>query len=128
MRSLSSSVLSTSTRKTIGLGSVIIKSEVIFLAPKLTFSVSEQANRLVKPLFAGRSKRSQRQGARKIDERRRTAPVRCSEAIERNEAYESFSAACQCFVHNLLCLAHHRVQVRFIFEGLRVDLVDVFRA
>jgi hypothetical protein len=25
---------------------------------------------------------------------RRTQPVRCSEAIERNEAYESFSAAC----------------------------------
>jgi hypothetical protein len=30
----------------------------------------------------------------KIDERRRTSPVRWSEAIERNEAYESFSAAC----------------------------------
>jgi hypothetical protein len=43
---------------------------------------------------AGCSKRSQRRGARKIDERRRTLPVRWSEAIERNEAYESFSAAC----------------------------------
>jgi hypothetical protein len=30
----------------------------------------------------------------KIDERRRTYRVRWSEAIERNEAYESFSAAC----------------------------------
>src|SRR5262245_671942 len=36
----------------------------------------------------------QRRGARKIDERRRTQSVRWSEAIERNEAYESFSAAC----------------------------------
>jgi hypothetical protein len=44
--------------------------------------------------LAGCSKRSQMRGARKIDERRRTWPVRCSEAIERNEAYESFSAAC----------------------------------
>jgi hypothetical protein len=39
-------------------------------------------------------KKTQRQGARKIDERRRTYAVRCSEAIERNEAYEAFSAAC----------------------------------
>jgi hypothetical protein len=39
-------------------------------------------------------KKSQRQGARKIDERRRIFAVRCSEAIERNEAYEAFSAAC----------------------------------
>jgi hypothetical protein len=30
----------------------------------------------------------------KIGERRRTYPVRWSEPIERNEAYESFSAAC----------------------------------
>jgi hypothetical protein len=30
----------------------------------------------------------------KIDERRRTYSVRWSKAIERNEAYESFSAAC----------------------------------
>jgi len=35
-------------------------------------------------------KRSQRRGARRIDERKRTASVRCSEANERNEAYESF--------------------------------------
>jgi len=40
------------------------------------------------------SKRSQRQRAREIDERRRTQFVRCSEAIERNEAYEAFSVAC----------------------------------
>jgi hypothetical protein len=40
------------------------------------------------------SKRSQRLGARKIDERRRTCLVRWSEAIERNDAYESFSADC----------------------------------
>src|SRR5215510_348415 len=46
-----------------------------------------------KTLFAGCSKRSQRRGARQIDERRRNSPVRCSEAIQRNEAYESFSAA-----------------------------------
>ena len=43
---------------------------------------------------AGCSKSSQRRGARKIDERRRTRTVRWSEAIERNEAYEAFSAAC----------------------------------
>src|SRR5262245_28962753 len=48
----------------------------------------------LKTVSAGCSKRSQRRGARKIDERRRTQPVRWSEAIERNEAYESFSAAC----------------------------------
>jgi hypothetical protein len=36
-------------------------------------------------LFAGCSKGSQRRGARKIDGRRRTMPVRRSEAIERNE-------------------------------------------
>ena len=30
----------------------------------------------------------------KVDERKRTQPVRWSEAIERNEAYEAFSAAC----------------------------------
>jgi hypothetical protein len=39
-------------------------------------------------------KKIQRRGARRIDERRRTWAVRWSEAIERNEAYESFSAAC----------------------------------
>jgi hypothetical protein len=39
-------------------------------------------------------KKIQRRGARKIDERRRTWLVRCSEAIERNEAYGTFSAAC----------------------------------
>jgi hypothetical protein len=49
---------------------------------------------LLKSGFAGCSKRSQRRGARRIDERRRTMPVRWSEAIERNEAYEAFSAAC----------------------------------
>src|SRR6185436_687420 len=43
---------------------------------------------------SGRSKRSQRRGARSIEERRRTRVVRRSEAMERNEAYESFSAAC----------------------------------
>jgi hypothetical protein len=35
-------------------------------------------------------KKAQRQGARKIDERRRTLSVRWSETIERNEAYEAF--------------------------------------
>jgi hypothetical protein len=39
-------------------------------------------------------KKSQRQGAREIDERRRTYELRWSEAIERNAAYEVFSAAC----------------------------------
>jgi hypothetical protein len=39
-------------------------------------------------------KKTQRRGARKIDERRRTCSVRWSEAIKRNEAYEVFSAAC----------------------------------
>jgi hypothetical protein len=39
-------------------------------------------------------KKPQRQGARKIDERRRTYELRRSEAIERNAAYEFFSAAC----------------------------------
>jgi hypothetical protein len=39
-------------------------------------------------------KKTQRRGARKIDEWRRTCLVRWSEAIERNEAYEVFSAAC----------------------------------
>jgi hypothetical protein len=42
----------------------------------------------------GWSKRSQLQGAREIDERRRTLVVRWSEAIERNDADESFSTAC----------------------------------
>ena len=51
-----------------------------------------------------------------------------AKSVECNEAYESFSAACQCFVHNFLRLAHNRVQVRFIFEALRIDLVNVFRA
>ena len=45
-------------------------------------------------LFVGCSKGSQRLGARKIDERRRTSPVRFDETIERAEAYESFSAPC----------------------------------
>jgi hypothetical protein len=45
--------------------------------------------------FAGCLKRSQVRGARNIDERRRTSAVRWSEAIERNEADESFSTACQ---------------------------------
>jgi len=45
-----------------------------------------------KPL-TGWSKKSQMQGARKIDERRRTWAVRWSEAIERNEADGLFSAA-----------------------------------
>jgi hypothetical protein len=31
-------------------------------------------------------KKTQRRGARKIDERRRTLPVRCSEAIERKRS------------------------------------------
>jgi hypothetical protein len=47
-------------------------------------------------------KKIQRRGARKIDpsarsgqaKRRRTWLVRCSEAIERNEAYGTFSPAC----------------------------------
>jgi hypothetical protein len=47
-------------------------------------------------------KKIQRRGARKIDpsarsgqaERRRTEAARRSEAIERNQAYDSFSAAC----------------------------------
>jgi len=39
-------------------------------------------------------KKTQRRGARKIEEQRRTYPVRWSEAIERNEAYEAFSAVC----------------------------------
>jgi hypothetical protein len=39
-------------------------------------------------------KKTQRRGARKIDERRRTCSVRWSEAIKRNQAYEVFSAAC----------------------------------
>ncbi|HEU4343440.1 MAG TPA: hypothetical protein VFU31_17975 [Candidatus Binatia bacterium] len=47
-----------------------------------------------KTLIAGCSKSSHRRGARKIDERRRTYAVRWSEAIERNEAYGAFSAAC----------------------------------
>jgi hypothetical protein len=39
-------------------------------------------------------KKTQRQGARQTDERRRTYAVRWSEAVECNEAYEAFSAAC----------------------------------
>jgi hypothetical protein len=38
-------------------------------------------------------KKIQRRGAREIDELS-VLTVRCSEAIERNEAYGSFSAAC----------------------------------
>ncbi len=48
-------------------------------------------------------KNVQRRGAREIDPStalrtgwRRTEPVRWSEAIERNEAYEHFSAVCYC--------------------------------
>ena len=50
-----------------------------------------------KTLLPGCSKRSKlrwSRGARKIDERRRTRAVRRSEAIERNEVDEAFSAAC----------------------------------
>jgi len=50
--------------------------------------------RVKKTLLAGCSKISQRRGARKIGEGRRGYSVRWSEPIERNEAYESFSAAC----------------------------------
>src|SRR4030095_10478908 len=116
MRSLSSKVLSTSTRKTIDLGNVMIDSE------------SPSRWLLKKLLFAGRSKRAQRQGAR----RSMSGGVLClyvdAKSVECNEAYESFSAACQCFVHNFLRFAHNCVQVRFVLEALRVDLVDVFRA
>ena len=51
-------------------------------------------SRLLKNAIYRLLKKIQRRGARKIDERRRTYPVRCSEAIERNEVYEAFSAAC----------------------------------
>jgi hypothetical protein len=43
-------------------------------------------------VLADCSKRAQSRGAREIDERKRTPVVRWSEAIERNEGYESFSA------------------------------------
>jgi hypothetical protein len=39
-------------------------------------------------------KKNQRRGARRIGERTRTEPVRRGETIERNEAYEAFSAGC----------------------------------
>ena len=42
----------------------------------------------------GWSKRSQLRGPREFDEQRRTGAVRWSEAIERNEADEPFSTAC----------------------------------
>src|SRR4030095_933805 len=45
-------------------------------------------------LFAGCSKRCRGEAREKIEERRRTYTVRWSEAIERNEAYEAFSAVC----------------------------------
>jgi hypothetical protein len=59
-----------------------------------TSSYHGPIRRVKKTLLAGCSKRSQRRGARKIGERRRTSAVRWSEPIERNEAYEAFSAAC----------------------------------
>src|SRR4030095_9180120 len=88
-------------------------------------------------LFAGCSKKSQRRGARtkwsvgvmeywSIGSR--THHSTTPSLHYSDEAYESFSAACQCFVHDLLGLAHNRVQVSHIFEALRVNLVDVLRA
>jgi len=54
------------------------------------FSVSKVLKNFVCRLV----KKTQSRGARKVGERRRTQAVRWSEAIERNEGYESFSSAC----------------------------------
>ena len=83
-----------------------------------------------KALGAGCSKRSQRRGARNIDERKRTLVLRCSEAIERNEAYEAFSAAClgATAVAVKIDVQPRRVAVAVVFAGfhdpwrLRVNL------
>jgi len=61
------------------------------------FGLSTRAglpSRLMKTSVCRLLKKTQRRGARKIDERRRTWAVRWSETIERNEAYEFFSEAC----------------------------------
>ena len=64
-----------------------------------------------KILFAGCSKRAQRQGARRPMSGGVLLYVD-AKSVECNEAYESFSAACQGFVHDFLSLAHNCVQVR----------------
>ena len=38
------------------------------------------------------------------------------------------SATRQCFVHNLLRLAHNRIKVRFVLKVLRINFVDLLRA
>jgi hypothetical protein len=69
---------------------IIARHRIIFL---LSSNPWHGSNRVEKIRLQADQK-IQRRGARKIDERRRTWLVRCSEAIERNEAYGTFSAAC----------------------------------
>jgi hypothetical protein len=56
--------------------------------------IRDECNTFPKTPISRLLKKTQRRGARKIDEGRRGHTVRWSEAIERNEAYEAFSAAC----------------------------------
>ena len=71
------------------LGNVIIKSEVIFSPPKLTFSVSDQAH--MEQTTVGGSMIGELPSCTLTRNRSVTS-------------YEFFSAACQGFVHNLLLL------------------------
>ncbi len=88
-----------------GLGlrpSFAVSNQIKFHIICSTKDCSRSSGTTLKTLLPGCSKRSQVQGARKIDERRRTLSVRRSEAIERNlhnachwqaMADEAFSAA-----------------------------------
>ena len=51
---------------------------------------SAASSRLMKNSDCRLLKKTQRLGARRFDERRRTCGVRCSETNKRNEAHESF--------------------------------------
>src|SRR5262245_42995251 len=112
MRSLSSKVLSTSTRKTMELGSVMIDSE-------------STLKWLLKNFCLQAAQKAQRQGARRSMSGGVLFLYVDAKSVECNEAYEPFSAVCKRFVYNFLRFAHNRLQVRFILEALRINLVDL---
>jgi hypothetical protein len=67
---------------------------------------SSGVNRLLKNALSDRSKRSQLQGARKIDEWRRTYAVRWSEAVERNDRLcENETSLCHALGQMLVTIA-----------------------
>src|SRR5262245_25763350 len=111
MRSLSSRVLSTSTRKTMEFGSVMIDSE-------------STSRWLLKNFCLQAAQKAQRQGARRSMSGGVLFLYVDAKSVECHAAYESFSAACERFVYNLLCFTHNRIQVSFVLEALCVNFVD----